>query len=269
MGETIVRFIVSLCLEYNINTGDIQESMLEMGKYIREYQEANEHLDYTKAENDRLTSEIKLQTSIAENYKAMCEGYRKFAAGNLKGSKGDGEELAKRMVGLVKELEDTTEKYRSMLLKYSFTYERKDEYKDCYYNLKAAYEKDKKKFAEQKKELEENVVAWKTKAEFEENRKLKQTIDYKLAQRKMESADERSTEMLIEFNSMKIKHEAELHNLKKNHEKEMKEEKEKKELIEKSIVSKDTEIKKQRKHYGEKMKEMRIKLDKAVADEAA
>merc|ERR1711913_274465 len=70
-------------------------------------------------------------------------------------------------------------------------------------------------------------------------------------------------------NSMKIKHETELHNLKKNHEKEMKEGKEKKELIEKSIVSKDTEVKKQRKPYGDKMKEMRTKLDKAVADEAA
>merc|ERR1711874_430887 len=260
---------VSLCLEYNINTGDIQESMLEMGRYIREYQEASEHLDYTKAENDRLTSEIKLQTSIAENYKAMCEGYRKFAAGNLKDSKGDGEELANRMVGLEKELEDTTDKYKSMLLKYSFTYGRKDEYKDCYYNLKAAYEKDKKKFAEQKKTLEESELAWKNKAEYEENQKLKQTIDYKLAQRKMESADERSTEMLIEFNKMKIKHEAELHNLKKNHEKEMNEEKKKKDLMEKSIVIKDTEINKQKKHYGEKMKEMRTKLDKAVADEAA
>merc|ERR1711874_303291 len=104
-----------------------------------------------------------------------------------------------------------------MLLKYSFTYGRKDEYKDCYYNLKASYEKEKQK--------------------------LKQIIDYKLALRKMESADERSTELLIEFNNMKIRHEAELYNLRKNHEKEMKEEKEKKELMEKSIVSKDTEIK--------------------------
>merc|ERR1711874_493683 len=127
--------------------------------------------------------------------------------------------------------------------------------------------KDKKKFAEQKKTLEENELAWKNKAEYEENQKLKQTIDYKLAQRKMESADERSTEMLIEFNKMKIKHEAELHNLKKNHEKEMNEEKKKKDLMEKSIVIKDTEINKQKKHYGEKMKEMRTKLDKAVADE--
>merc|ERR1711874_886711 len=146
-----------------------------------------------------------------------------------------------------KELEDTTEKYRSMLLKYSFTYERKDEYKDCYYNLKAAYEKDKKKFAEQKKTLEENELAWKNKAEYEENLKLKQTIENKLAQRKMETADERSTEMLIEFNKLKIQHEAELYNLRKNHEKKMTEEKKMKDLMEKSIVIKDTEINKQKK----------------------
>merc|ERR1711874_114673 len=209
-----------------------------VGKYIREYQVANENFDYTKAENERLTSEIKLQTSIAENYKALWEGYRKFAAGNLKDVKGDGEELAKRMVELEKELENTSERYRSMVLKYSFTFERKDEYKECYYKLKAANEKDKKKFAEQKQKLEENIVAWKTQAEFEENQKLKQTIDYKLAQRKVETADERSTEMLVELNSMRLKQETEIHNLKKHHDKEMKEEKEKKELFSMSIVSK-------------------------------
>merc|ERR1711874_487984 len=106
--ETIVRFIVSLCLEYNINTGDIQENMLEMGKYIREFQEANQHLEFTQAENERLASELKHQGVMMESYKAMYEGYKKFAAGNLKDSKGDGEELAKRMVGLEKELEDIT-----------------------------------------------------------------------------------------------------------------------------------------------------------------
>merc|ERR1711874_764938 len=267
--ETIVRFIVSLCLEYNINTGDIQENMLEMGRYIREYQEASKHLEFTQAENERLASEVKHQGVIMESYKAMCEGYKKFAAGNLKGSKGDGEELAKRMIGLEKELEDTTDKYKQMLLKYSFAYGRKDEYKDCYYNLKKAYEKDKKKFAEQKKTLEENELAWKNKAEYEESQKLKQTIENKLTQRKMETADERSTEMIIEFNKLKLQHEAELYNLIKNHEKEMTEEKKMKDLMEKNIVIKDTEINKQKKHYGEKMKEMRAKLSKALIDEAA
>merc|ERR1711874_145184 len=49
----------------------------------------------------------------------------------------------------------------------------------------------------------------------------------------------------------------------------MKEEKEKKELIEKNILIKDAEIKKQRKVYGDKMNEIRAKLDEAKADEAA
>merc|ERR1711913_102110 len=222
--ETIVRFIVSLCLEYNINTGDIQENMLEMGRYIRKYQEASKHLEFTQAENERLASEVKHQGVIMESYKAMCEGYKKFAAGNLKDSKGDGEELAKRMIGLEKELEDITEKYKQMLIKYSFAYGRKDEYKDSYINLKKAYENDKKKFAEQKKTLEENEQVWKNKAEFEESQKLEQIIDNKLTQRKMETSEERSTELIIEFNKLKLQHEAELYNLIKNHEKDMTEE---------------------------------------------
>merc|ERR1711913_200143 len=135
---------------------------------------------------------------------------KKFAAGNLKDSKGDGEELAKRMIGLEKELEDITEKYKQMLIKYSFAYGRKDEYKDSYINLKKAYENDKKKFAEQKKTLEENEQVWKNKAEYEESQKLEQIIDNKLTQRKIEATEERATELIIEFNKLKIQHEAEL-----------------------------------------------------------
>merc|ERR1711874_655546 len=44
--ETIVRFILYICLDYNINTGNIQESMLEMGRYIRDYQVTNENIEY-------------------------------------------------------------------------------------------------------------------------------------------------------------------------------------------------------------------------------
>merc|ERR1711874_798045 len=168
-----------------------------------------------------------------------------------------------------KELENTSERYRTMVLKYSFAFERKDEYKECYYKLKTASEKDKKRFADQKQKLEENIVAWKTKAEFEENQKLKLTIDYKLAERKVETADERSTEMLVELNSIRLKHDTEQHNLKKHHDRLMKEEKGKRELIEKDIATKDAEIKKQRKVYGDKMNDMRAKLDDARADEAA
>merc|ERR1711874_806420 len=95
--ESIVRFILYICLDYNINTGNIQESRLEMGRYIRDYQMNSENLEYTKMENDRLNSEIKIQTNIADNYKALWEVYKKNAAGKAKDAKGDEEELTKRL----------------------------------------------------------------------------------------------------------------------------------------------------------------------------
>merc|ERR1711874_318977 len=243
--ETIVRFIISLCLDYNINTGNIQESMLEMGRYIREYQVANENIEYTRAENERLSSEIKLQTSIAENYKALWDGYRKFAAGNVKDAKGEEEELAKRMVELEKELDKTSERYRTMFLKYSFAFERKDEYKDCYYKLKAASEKEKTRLENQKQKLEERIVSWKTKAELEENKRLKLTIDHKLAEQEVEAAEERSTELLVELTSIRLRHDTELNDIKKSYDKLIKEEKKKKEQLDKDVAEKIVEIKKQ------------------------
>merc|ERR1711874_31156 len=186
MGESIVRYILYICLDYNINTGNIQESMLEMGRQIRDYQLNSEILEATKIENNRLNSEIKIQTNIADNYKALWEVYKKNAAGKVKDAKGDEVELTKRLVELEKELDKTTERYRTMFLKYSFAFSRKDEYKDCYFKLKLASEKEKERLENQKQKLEERIVSWKTKAELEENKKLKLTIDHKLAEQEVE-----------------------------------------------------------------------------------
>merc|ERR1711874_625093 len=215
--ETIVRFILYICLDYNINTGNIQESMLEMGRYIRDYQMNNENIEYTKAENERLTSEIKIQTSIAENYKALWDGYKKFAAGNVKDAKGEEEELTKRLVELEKELDKTSERYRTMFLKYSFAFERKDEYKDCYYKLKAASEKERTRLENQKQKLEENVVKWKTKAELEENRRLKLNINYLQSEQEVEAAEGRTTELMVELTSIRLKHNTEINEIKESY----------------------------------------------------
>merc|ERR1711913_225935 len=134
---------------------------------IRDYQMNSENLEYTKMENDRLTSEIRIQTNIADNYKALWDGHKKYAAGKVKDAKGDEEELTKRLVELEKDLDKTSERYRTMFLKYSFAFERKDEYKDCYYRLKKASEKEKERLENQKQKLEESMVKWKTKAELE------------------------------------------------------------------------------------------------------
>merc|ERR1711895_193515 len=140
-----------------------------MGKQIKEYQQNSEMLEATKLENNRLNSEIQIQINIADNYKALWEVYKKNAEGKVKDAKGDEMELTKRLVELEKELDKTTERYRSMFLKYSFAFSRKDEYKDCYFKLKIASEKEKERLEKQKQKLGESIVKWRTKAELEMN----------------------------------------------------------------------------------------------------
>merc|ERR1711913_272956 len=212
--ESIVRYILYICLDYNINTGNIQESMLEMGKQIRDYQLNSEMLEATKIENNRLNSEIQIQINIADNYKALWEVYKKNAEGKVKDAKGDEIELTRRLVELEKELDKTTEKYRTMFLKYSFAFSRKDEYKDCYFKLKIASEKEKERLEKQKQKLGESIVKWKAKAELEENKKLKLNIDYLNSEKQIENAESRATELMSDMISIRLRHDTELNNMK-------------------------------------------------------
>merc|ERR1711874_949433 len=93
------------------------------------------------------------------------------------------------------------------------------------------------------------------------------TIDHKLAEKEVEEAEERSTELLVELTSIRLRHDTELNDIKRLHDRLLKEEKGKRELIEKDIATKDAEIKKQRKVYRGKMDEVRVKLDEAKAEE--
>merc|ERR1711874_513410 len=131
----------------------------------------------------------------------------------------------KRLVELEKELDKTSERYRTMFLKYSFAFERKYEYKDCYYKLRKASEKEKERLEKQKQKLEESVVKWKTKAELEENRKLKLNLSYLQSQKEIEAAEGRTTELMVELTSIRLKHDTEINNIKESYENIIKEEK--------------------------------------------
>merc|ERR1711874_96542 len=155
--ETVVRFIVSLCLDYNINTGDIQENMLAMGNYIREFQEASKNMEVTIADNERLTSEVKHLNIQLESYRTMYEGYRKFTTSNMKNSKVDGNVLVERMLGLENEIEKLRDQNNTMLIKYSYAYGRKDDYKDQFLNLKKINEEERKAAEEAKKVADETI----------------------------------------------------------------------------------------------------------------
>merc|ERR1711913_249890 len=263
--ESIVRYILYICLDYNINTGNIQENMLEMGKQIRDYQLNSGMLEATKLENNRLNSEIQIQTSIADNYKALWEVYKKNAEGKVKDAKGDEVELTRRLVELEKELDKTTEKYRSMFLKYSFAFSRKDEYKDCYFRLKLASEKEKERLEKQKQKLGESIEKWKAKAELEENKKLKLNIDYLNSEKQIETAESRATELMSDMINIRLRHDTELNNMKESHDNSMKEIQKEKEQLSKELTKKKQEVKNQRRVYGERMTEIRTRLDEAKA----
>merc|ERR1711874_956950 len=221
--ESIVRYILYICLDYNINIGNIQENMLEMGKQIKEYQQNSEMLEATNLENDRLNSEIQIQVSIADNYKKLWEVYKKNAEGKVKDAKGDEVELTKRLVDLERDLDKTTERYRAMFLKYSFAFSRKDEYKNCYFKLKLASEKEKERLEKQKQKLGESIEKWKAKAELEENKKLKLNIDYLNSEKQIETAESRATELMSDMISIRLRHDTELNNMKESHDNSMKE----------------------------------------------
>merc|ERR1711874_772374 len=250
-----------------INTGNIQENMLEMGKQIRDYQLNSEMLEATKIENNRLNSEIQIQTSIADNYKALWEVYKKNAEGKVKDAKGDEMELTRRLVELEKELDKTTERYRSMFLKYSFAFSRKDENKDCYFRLKLASEKEKERLERQKQKLGESIAKWKTKAELEENKKLKLNLDYLNSEKEIEAAECRATELMTELINIRLRHDIEINNLKELHENSIKEIQKQKDQLNKDLTEKNQEVKNQRRVYGERMTEVRTRLDEAKAEE--
>merc|ERR1711874_280997 len=212
----------------------------------------NKNLEFTQAENERLINEVKHLNILLDSYKAMYEGYRKFTAGNVKNSKVDGNELAERMIGLEKEIENLREQNNLMLIKYSYAYGRKDDYKEQYLELKKIYDEEKIVSEDAKKTSEETIKVWKDKAEFEESKKLEQKIASELILKRSETIESRATELMEEFNNLKFEQEAEINTMTKKHKEAITKETKLKEA-EKNLEMKEAENKKQRSFYGDKM----------------
>merc|ERR1711874_686159 len=142
-----------------------------------------------------------------------------------------------------------------------YAYGRKDEYKEQYLELKKTYDEEKAASEEIKKTLEEHIKEWKNKAEYEESKKLEQKIANELTLKRSEAIEARATELLEEFNKLKILQEAEINCMTKNHKEAITKETKIKEDVEKNLKIKEAENKKQRLFYGDKMKEIRAQLD--------
>merc|ERR1711874_895075 len=70
----------------------------------------------------------------------------------------------------------------------------------------------------QKQKLEESVVKWRTKAELEENRKLKLNLSYLQSEKEIEAAEGRNTELMVELTSIRLRHDTELNSMKESYE---------------------------------------------------
>merc|ERR1711913_37989 len=119
---------------------------------------------------------------------------------------------------------------------------------------KKANEKEKERLENQKQKLEEKVVSWKTKAELEENKRLKLKIDHLQAEQDVVAAEERATDLIVELTSIRLKHDTEISEIKRSYDKLIKEEKEKKDQLDKDVAKK-----KKKKVYGKKKKKKKKK----------
>merc|ERR1711874_434326 len=67
--------------------------------------------------------------------------------------------------------------------------------------------------------------------------------------------------------SIRLRHDTELNNMKESHDNSMKEIQKENEQLNKELTEKKQEVKNQRRVYGEKMTDIRIRLDEAKAEE--
>merc|ERR1711874_33669 len=92
-------------------------------------------------------------------------------------------------------------------------------------------------------------------------------IDYLKSEKQIENAETRATELMSDMISIRLRHDTELTSMKEEHDNSMKEIQKENELLNKELTEKKQEVKNQRRLYGEKMTDVRIRLDEAKAEE--
>merc|ERR1711874_598582 len=90
---------------------------------------------------------------------------------------------------------------------------------------------------------------------------------YLNSENKIEKAESRATDLMSDMISIRLRHDTELNNLKESHDNSMKKIQKENEQLSKELAEKKQEVKNQRKNYGERMTDVRIRLDEAKAEE--
>merc|ERR1711895_80933 len=122
----------------------IQENMLSMGKYIREFQKTKKKAEETKVENKRLEKEIRELNLQLKSIRTLYDGYKNFANTMVISVSVPGSVLVEEMLVLQEQIKELRAKGERQELKYSQTYGRKNEYKAMYYEADNGYRVYKK-----------------------------------------------------------------------------------------------------------------------------
>ena len=148
--ENVIKIIISLCIDYNIKAENIQENMLSMGKYIREFQKTKQRAEETKEDNIRLETELHELGLQLNSIRSLYDGYKEFANSMVRGGSVPGSKLVEDMLEMQEKIKELKTLGENQEIKYSQTYGRKDHYKALYWGAE-------KELKEHKKESEKDI----------------------------------------------------------------------------------------------------------------
>merc|ERR1711874_547999 len=104
--ENVIKIIISLCIDYNVKAENIQENMLSMGKYIREFQKTKQRAEETKEDNIRLETELHELGLQLNSIRSLSDGYKEFANSMVRGGSVPGSKLVEDMLEMQGEIKE-------------------------------------------------------------------------------------------------------------------------------------------------------------------
>merc|ERR1711913_175375 len=104
--ENVVKIIISLCIDYNIKAENIQENMLSMGKYIREFQKTKQRADEAKEDNTRLETELHELGLQLNSIRSLSDGYQRFVDSTVRGGSVPGSKLVQDMLEMEEKIRE-------------------------------------------------------------------------------------------------------------------------------------------------------------------
>merc|ERR1711874_406049 len=133
--ENVIKIIISLCIDYNIKAQNIQENMLSMGKYIREFQKTKQSAEASKEQNIRLETELHELSLQLNSLRSLSDGLKSYVDSMVRDGPVAGSVLVQDKIDLEEKVKKMEAMGETQEKKYSQTYGRKDHYKALYWGV--------------------------------------------------------------------------------------------------------------------------------------